>query len=160
MQYFEIAGDRYGGPSLDDSLIARAEEVLGVKFPDSYLNVLREKNGGCLRLGCFPTNVSTTWAPDHISLDVLFGIGGEFGIDAVSAELVEEWGYPNIGIVIGITPAAGPDTVMLDYSTCGPSGEPSVVYVEDDREPKLLASDFATFLNGLLPHSEYDNDVD
>jgi hypothetical protein len=46
-------------------------------------------------------------------------------------------------------PSAGHDTVMLDYSTCDTEGEPAVVYIDEDRIPKLLAPSFAEFLGGL-----------
>lgn len=36
-------------------------------------------------------------------------------------------------MVICDTPSAGHDTVMLDYSECGPEGEPSVAYIDEDR---------------------------
>jgi len=52
------------------------------------------------------------------------------------------------------TPSAGHDVVMLDYSVCGPTGEPSVVYVDEGCEPLLLARTFAEFCAGLVEESE------
>jgi hypothetical protein len=35
---------------------------------------------------------------------------------------------------------------MLDYSESGPDGEPSVVYVDEDRVPRRVAGTFAEFI--------------
>jgi hypothetical protein len=95
----------------------------------------------------------TSWAADHIEVAGLRGIGGDWGIDASalgSAAMIREWGYPDIGVVICETPSAGHDTVMLDYSACGPDGEPRVVYVDDDRKVRHLAANFAEFASRLV----------
>lgn len=87
---------------------------------------------------------------------MLLGIGFEQGIDGElgSAYLVQEWGYPEIGVVICDTPSGGHDTVMLDYSECGPSGEPRVVYVDEDRSVLPIAHDFSAFAEALIACSE------
>jgi hypothetical protein len=146
------------GPPLTAAMVAHAEHVLGVRLPQSYVDLLYEQNGGILRNSCFPTPFRTSWAPDHISLDVLSGIGGTDGIDVWSAYLVGEWGYPDVGVVIGITPSAGHDTVMLDYSVSGPMGEPAVVYVDEERIPLRIADSFAEFIDGLVPCERYEID--
>ena len=89
---------------------------------------------------------------------MLLGISGEWGIDSTSglggsAYLIAEWDYPPIGVVIGLTPSGGHDTVMLDYSESGPAGEPAVAYVDEDRIPRRVASSFTAFTNGLVPSS-------
>ena len=75
-------------------------------------------------------------------------LAGESG----SRFMIEEWGYPQIGVVFGACPSAGHDVVMLDYSECGPRGEPRVVHVDQERDYRatVLAPDFATFIRGLL----------
>jgi hypothetical protein len=59
----------------------------------------------------------------------------------------------------GETPSAGHDTFMLDYSECGPQGEPRVIHVETetgDPPPVYvpivsgLAPDFESFLQRLV----------
>ncbi|PPK90180.1 SUKH superfamily protein [Kineococcus xinjiangensis] len=153
-------GDYYTGPPLTDALITRAEEALGVKLPASYLAALRERNGGHLRRSCLPTTFPTTWSHDHFEVHGLLGLGGEWGIDSEfgSRYMIPEWDYPDVGVVICSTPSAGHDTVMLDYSDCGPKGEPAVVYVDEDRVPRRVADDFAEFLDRLRPCDEYDED--
>ena len=56
-------------------------------------------------------------------------------------------------------PSAGHDVVMLDYRSCGPSGEPRVIHVETERvTPRVLvlADDFVSFLSGLVDESQFE----
>ncbi|WP_149824172.1 SMI1/KNR4 family protein [Streptomyces tailanensis] len=150
----------YVGPPVDAEMIRRAEDVLQVRLPKSYVDLVSVQNGGVLRNRCFPTEFPTSWAPDHVCLDVVWGVGGTWGVDVVSRRLIAEWRYPEIGVVLGITPSAGHDTVMLDYSECGPLGEPSVSYVDEDRVPRRLAPSFSEFLHGLVSCRTYGDDAD
>lgn len=145
--------DYYTGPPVTPQAIRAAEESFGVRLPASYLALLGERNGGVPRLRCFPTSFPTSWAPDHIGVDAILGVGGEWGIDNTdrgSRYMVAEWGYPDVGVVICDTPSGGHDTVMLDYTECGPEGEPAVVYVDEDRVPRRIAASFAEFAAGLI----------
>jgi hypothetical protein len=54
--------------------------------------------------------------------------------------MIDEWGYPEIGIVICDMPSGGHDTVMLDHWEGGL--EPSVAYVDEDRIPHVYRADF------------------
>ncbi|WBB58724.1 SMI1/KNR4 family protein [Streptomyces sp. WMMC500] len=146
--------DYYTGPPVDGDMIRRAEEVLGVRLPRSYVDVLLLRNGGTPRRRCFPTIFSTSWAENHFEISGIRGIGGSWGIALSSGKgspyLISEWGYPEIGVVICDTPSAGHDTVMLDYSECGPKGEPAVAYVDEDRVPRRVANTFDEFIRGLV----------
>lgn len=149
--------DYFTGPQLTDDMIRNAEITLGYKLPLAYTDLLRVKNGGTPRLRRYPTQVPTGWAPDHVEVDAIFGIGGKVGIDTESGSRyrISEWGYPDIGIVVGGTPSAGHEIIMLDYSLCGPGGSPRVVYVDvetDNGEPNVvvLAPDFESFLQGFV----------
>lgn len=148
---FFIDDIRGSGPKLTDEMIAQAESTLGRRLPAAYIAILRERNGGIPMRRCFRTNTRTSWADDHIEISMLLGLGFERGIDGVlgSAYLVQEWGYPNIGIVICTTPSGGHDTVMLDYRECGTEGEPRVVYIDDDGSILFLSVDFAAFSEAL-----------
>ncbi|WP_242903856.1 SMI1/KNR4 family protein [Actinomadura terrae] len=146
--------DLYTGPELGPALVGRAEKRLGYRLPRRYVEVLFERNGGVLKNRSYPTGFPTSWAPDHFAVDVLLGIGGEWGIDSPSgmgsACLIREWGYPDIGVVVFMTPSAGHDAVMLDYSGCGPLGEPAVAYVDEDRVPRPVANSFHEFIERLV----------
>lgn len=141
-------------------MVRAAEQDLGVRLPSSYVEMLYVRNGGSLLRSCFPTSYRTSWAPDHFSVKALLGIGGKWGIDSSSglggsAYLIEEWGYPKIGVVVGLTPSGGHDTVMLDYSNCGPSGEPAIAYVDEDRVPRRVAGSFSAFVEGLVTPEQF-----
>jgi hypothetical protein len=83
----------------------------------------------------------------------VLGIGpGEDGGILVSSYLIGEWGYPDVGVVVAYTPSAGHEVLMLDYTDCGPRGEPAVVYVDErDRgwAAVRVAPSFAAFLERL-----------
>ncbi|WP_437079766.1 SMI1/KNR4 family protein [Streptomyces sp. enrichment culture] len=152
--------DYYTGPPLDSDMLRRAEEDLGVRLPRSYVEVLLLRNGGTPRRRCFPTSFPTSWADDHFEISGIRGIGGSWGIDSWSGHgnsyLIAEWGYPEIGVVICDTPSAGHDTVMLDYSDCGPKGEPAIAYIDEDRVPRRVAQSFDEFLARLVPCESAD----
>ncbi|MFE1397034.1 SMI1/KNR4 family protein [Nocardiopsis dassonvillei] len=145
--------DYYTGPPLDSEMVRRAEADLGVRLPCSYVEVLLLRNGGTPRNRCYPTSFPTSWADDHFEISGIRGIGGVWGIDSSSdggsAYLITEWNYPEIGVVICDTPSAGHDTVMLDYSECGPEGEPVIAYIDKDRIPRRVAQSFGDFLARL-----------
>ncbi len=143
--------DDHTGPPLTDEMIGAAEQALGYKLPAYYLRFLWLRNGGYPARCRFPTDAPTSWANDHIQITTLYGVGTDRGIGQ-SPQLVRERGYPPVGIVIADTPSGCDDAVMLDYSRCGPAGEPRVIYVESFGGPNVtvLAPDFESFVNGLV----------
>ncbi len=157
-QLFED-GDFYTGPPLDDEMVRRAEAVLGVRLPRSYVEALSQRNGGVLKRRCCPTDFSTSWASDHFEIRALLGVGGDRGIDSPdggSSYLIEEWEYPEIGVVICDMPSGGHDAVMLDYSESGPMGEPAVAYIDEDRVPRRISDTFDGFISRLVACDELD----
>jgi hypothetical protein len=145
----------FTGPPITDELVSAAEESLGVRLPSSYIDLLKERNGGVPILRCIRTEAPTSWAPDHIEITAIRGVSGEWGIDAEggpgSRYLIQEWDYPDIGVVLCQMPSGGHDAVMLDYSRCGPRGEPSVAYIDEDRSVQSIARSFAEFRQRLEP---------
>lgn len=111
--------DFFTGPQLTPEMVVAAEATLGYVLPAAYLALLTERNGGSPIRQCFPTTFATCWAPHHFEVDAIVGIGGTWGVDSESLgsrRMISEWGYPDIGVVIGHTPSGGHDTVMLDYN--------------------------------------------
>lgn len=152
MNFFED-DESERGPAISRELIAHAERTLGVRLPAAYLELLTQRNGGTPRRRCVRTQQPTSWARDHFEVRTLLGIGYDDGIDGAfgSEYMTQEWGYPPRGVVIFDTPSAGHDTVMLDYSLCGPTGEPRVIYVDDDRRVVPVAESFRELVSKLEP---------
>ena len=75
---------------------------------------------------------------------------------------MEEWEYPDIGIYFADCPSAGHDMLCLDYRACGPTGEPSVVHVDQEWDYKIVfvAESFAAFVLGLEDESAFEDDLD
>lgn len=145
-----------------DELIHAVEAELGYTLPAFYVALMKQHNGGIPRNTCFPTTKPTSWASDHMAITGICGIGYEKSTslcgDQGSQFMLDEWGYPAIGVVVTDCPSAGHDVVMLDYRACGPQDEPAVVHIdqEDDYRITPLAPDFETFVRGLLPASAFE----
>jgi hypothetical protein len=133
--------------------VAAAEERLGVKLPEAYVELLRSLNGGY-------TNLPEWFQLDGCEIDLreIEGIGpngidGDFG----SRYMVEEWGYPAGTVWIG---GDGHTAVLLDYRE---SEDPSVIYVDTEEDPVrvvTLAGSFEAFLERLTPLIEIDESDD
>lgn len=158
----DYARNEYVEEPPTDVLIASIEKEIGFRLPKSYVELMKTQNGGIPVNRCFPCATRTSWAEDHVAITGIMGIGrtktyalcGSLG----STFMQEEWGYPDFGICVCDCPSAGHDMIMLDYRECGPHGEPAVVHVdqEADYEVTFLASDFETFIRGLVNDSVYD----
>lgn len=139
------------------------EQTLGYKLPQAYIELMSTQNGGIPANTCFPTTEPTSWANNHIAISGIMGIGskktyalcGELG----SQFMIDEWNYPADGIYVCDCPSAGHDMILLDYSECGPQGEPQVVHVDQENNYKktFLAKDFETFIRGLVHEETFDN---
>lgn len=109
----------------------------------------------------FPTDEETSYAENHIAINGILGIGrtknnslcGTSG----SQSMIDEWGYPAIGICICDCPSGGHDMVMLDYRKNGRNGEPEVIHVDQEMDFKItfLAKNFEEFILGLVNHDIY-----
>lgn len=151
----------YIGDAPTDELIADVEKELGYKLPASYIWLMKQHNGGIPFNTCFPTDSPTNWAEDHIAITGIYGIGrekdyslcGEIG----SQFMIDEWGYPEIGVAICDCPSAGHDMIFLDYRECGPFGEPKVVHIDQESDFKIttLAENFEDFIRGLENAEKY-----
>ncbi|WNS42373.1 Imm51 family immunity protein [Paenibacillus sp. MMS20-IR301] len=158
----DYARKEYVSAPPGDDLIASVEQELGYKLPASYIAMMKQQNGGIPRNTCFPVEEATSWAEDHIAITGIAGIGRDTSYalcgDLGSRFMIEEWGYPDIGVVIGDCPSAGHDVVMLDYRHCGPDGEPEVIHVdqEGNYEITFLAKDYESFIRGLVSEEAFD----
>ena len=162
----EYALKEYVSTPPSDELIASVEEELGYKLPAAYIWLMKQHNGGIPVNDCYPTDKPTSWAEDHVAITGILGIGREKGCSLCgelgSQFMIDEWGYPAIGVAICDCPSAGHDMIFLDYRACGPQGEPAVVHVDQENDYKIthLADSFEEFIRGLEPESAFDEDAD
>ncbi len=142
----KIAGYETNAP--DDAVIEEIETELGYKLPESYVQLMKQHNGGMVRKCRFPFSDDPD---DSFYISSILGIGrekyslcGKFG----SRFWIEEWGYPEIGIAVCDTASAGHDMVFLDYRECGPEGEPKVVVIDQEYDYRItpLADSFEEFV--------------
>lgn len=115
---------------LTPAAIDRAQAALGVRLPAAYLAVLRQQNGGQLRL-TWPGTVSNT----------LYGLG-----DAWPSLTTARAPGPGLVCFDG----DGHWSLCLDYRQTGPQDEPEVTLLEPEAGvDRVLAPDFGAFVEGL-----------
>jgi hypothetical protein len=88
--------------------------------------LLRLKNGSIPKRQCYSTGAASWW-DNHVRVTAISGIGSRWGIDAAqygSHNLVKQAGFPDVGIFVGWTPAAGHDGIFPDHPERGRNGEP------------------------------------
>ncbi len=151
----DYADEAYVLPPATDLEVRRIESTLGYELPASYVELCRHQNGGVPTNTSHRTGTPTSWAPDHVVVTGIFGIGDakqcSLGGTMGSRFWIEAWGYPPIGVYFADCPSAGHDMLCLDDRGCGPSGEPTVVHVDQecDYEVTLVAVTFEAFIRGL-----------
>lgn len=151
----EYADKEYVDSPPTNAMIREVEERLGYKLPKSYLELASYQNGGIPRKHSHRTSTSTSWARDHIAITGIFSIGAKKNYSLCgpigSQFMIDEWGYPPIGIYFADCPSAGHDMICLDYRTCGRNGEPRVVHVDQEWSYAItfVAASFEAFIRGL-----------
>jgi SMI1-KNR4 cell-wall len=160
----EYALEQYVGAPPSDEVVAAVERELGYKLPSSYVELMRCQNGGIPRRTNHRTKEGTSWAHDHIAIHGIHSIGREKHYSLCGAAgsrfWSEEWRYPPIGVYFADCPSAGHDMVCLDYRACGPTGEPQVVHIDQQRDYKIVfvAENFETFIRGLEDDSAFESE--
>jgi len=78
---------------------------------------------------------------------------GEIG----SAFWPSEWAYAEIDVYFADCPSGGHDMLCLDYTDCGPTGEPRVVHVDQEWDYKVtfVAANFESFIRGLVSMEDF-----
>ena len=155
----EYASTWYVGAPLMAKAVARVERALGYKMPAAYVEFMQFQNGGIPQRTSHRTKEPTSWAGDQVAVTGIYSVGRENRY-SLCGELrsrfwMEEWGYPDIGVYFADCPSAGHDMLCLDYRACGPSGEPSVVHVDQESDYKLTrrATTKPCLLRRALRHS-------
>lgn len=145
-----------------DDIVQKVQNELGYKLPAAYVELMRIRNGGGINRRYFPLDFNRYGRdePDEIEVRTFYSIGwqNDWSLcnESGSRYMIEEWGYPNVGICLMDTPSSGHEIIMLDYSKCGPEGEPSVIYIdqEDDYYTLKLAPNFFEFIGKLTGTSQ------
>ncbi|MDJ0716863.1 MAG: SMI1/KNR4 family protein [Prochloraceae cyanobacterium] len=152
----EYAKEEYVSEPPSEELITSVEKELGYKLPLSYIELMKLHNGGVPKNTCFSTHEQTSRTMAHVNISGILGIGREKPYSLCgslgSQFMIDEWGYPSIGVCICNCPSAGHDIIMLDYRQCGRNGEPKVVHVDQEWDYKItfLALNFEVFIRGLV----------
>lgn len=138
-----------------DTDVKLIEKKIGYKLPLAYVALARNQNGGIPNNPCHPVAHPTCCAEDHIRITGIYAIGerkpyslcGEVNLEF----WMSEWGYPPLGVYFADCPSGGHDMLCLDYSECGPQGEPRVVHVDQENNYRVtfVAPDFESFIRGL-----------
>ncbi|MBX3359582.1 MAG: SMI1/KNR4 family protein [Phycisphaeraceae bacterium] len=158
----EYALEEYVGRPLDSESVRAVEHELGFKLPASYIEFMSFQNGGIPHRRNHRTTQRTMWAYDHIAISGLYSIGSDKGCSLCgqfgNKFWTDEWGYPLIGVYFADCPSAGHDMVCLDYSKCGPQGEPRVTHVDQEWDYRLvvIAKDFESFIRGLENNTAFE----
>ena len=145
----------YNNPPLTDKMIEQAESELGVKLPNTFLELLKIQNGGYARGFAFPMTIKTTWSDNHVPLTELFGIVFDNESDSVhnimlSNYMTQEWRLPEKQILLS---GGGHWWITLDYR----QGEtPSIRWIDCEcNEDIHIADSFDCFYNGLVSEDEF-----
>ena len=144
----------YNHPPLTDDMLAAAEAQLGVKLPDSLIDLLRVQNGGYTKEFIFPMQVATSWADDHVPLETLYGIVTDESVDTAqnimdTEYMTVEWGLPEKQVLLT---GDGHWWISLDYRQ---GDVPSVCWLDVDEEEDIqIAESFKAFLAGLKPEED------
>ncbi|WP_440114760.1 SMI1/KNR4 family protein [Paenibacillus sp. QZ-Y1] len=147
--------DQYVLSPPTDEQISSVEEQLVFKLPTFYVDMMKLHNGGVPHYRYFPVSQAENGGKIHIEISNILGVGREkahsLGGEAGSRAIIEQGGYPEIGVVLCECPS-GSEVVMLDYRESGNAGEPEVVHVNKAEGYKItwLAPDVATFIQGLV----------
>lgn len=145
------------GPDCTDEMIRQAEGELGYKLPESYIWLVKQQNGGYLKRNNFVLDHALPGVGDRVMMPLLYGVGHEqnTAINSMLGNkcLIENWGYPNIGVGIGVGFFGAHEAFFLDYRECGPQGEPKVSHVDQESDYRItvLAENFEAFIRGLVP---------
>lgn len=143
-------------PNLTPEMVQAAEADLGVRLPNSYIEILKEQNGGYLKRSYFPTLVGD----EVVEIKVLPGLGYEHGLDGPSGAryMSEEWGYPGGLLYLD---GDGHTGVFLDYRASGPYNEPSISWLDlevDNPVPIHVADSFGEFFASLTDVDPWPDD--
>ena len=145
------------GPACTDEMIMNAERELGYKLPNSYIWLMKQRNGGYVKRDTFMLGYELSIVGDRMNIPQIYGIRDDNSFGAINGmfgteHMVEEWGYPNIGVVFGVGFFGAHEAFFLDYRECGPQGEPKVSHVDQECDYRItvVSENFESFIRSLV----------
>ncbi|RHW30918.1 SMI1/KNR4 family protein [Lysinibacillus yapensis] len=140
----DIEDDIYKLNPLNDSMIKEAEELLNVKLPDVYLDILREQNGGYIEFNAHPCPSNDAVEGNSIDINHIMGIGKPNGI-LDSLDLIQEWELPKDIVLLG---GDGHSWIAFDYRY--KKENPPLLWIDVESNVLVeIADSFNHFLNQL-----------
>lgn len=136
-------GKEFKFEPITEEMIKRAEEKLGYKLPNSYIELLKLQNGGCINEDLYE---------DYAEVACIYGISGDekkfYGLVSMYSNWIDEWEYPRVGIPIAETESAGHEIYFMDYRDLGENGEPKIILIdqENDYKETYVAENFEEFV--------------
>lgn len=145
--------DDYELDPLDDKTIEKVERKLGFTFPVSYINQLKEKNGGELKCNRYPYVYEQDIDEENpeenadLTIDFLYGISTQKSEGVLeSIYLIKEWELPK-DIVI-ISDNAGERFIAFDYRQTK-TNPPNILIDTEMEFEDVIATNFEELLSKL-----------
>ncbi|MER2000180.1 MAG: SMI1/KNR4 family protein [Lysinibacillus sp.] len=149
LELWEEELDDYFKGEIDLELLKRIQHELKADLPESYKNLMTQRNGFYLKNKYYPTDIPNSWANNSVYIDFLYGIGEGPGL-LDNLYLRKEWGIPNKKLLI--ISSAPPTFICLDYRK---RKNPSVIFIDVEQNQEIkLAENFEIFINGLVDYIE------
>lgn len=133
--------------------IDKAEKHFRVKLPKTYIDTLREKNGGNLLYNALPISLNRWEGDNYLLIEHLLGIKENEGI-MMTDYYVKEWQIKRKNIIL--LSGDGHEWLALDYNH---SVNPKVIYIDTEEDKIIeLYSSFDEMVDNLFIQEENEND--
>lgn len=141
--------DEYYKGEIGSEIVENIQKELNVDLPDSYIQLMMQRNGFYLKKKYYPTNTPNSWANNSVHVEFLYGLGQEPGL-LDNLYLRKEWGIRSKKLLI-ISEEA-PMFICLDYRK---RKNPTVIFIDVEQNQEIkLADNFREFISGLVNHIE------
>ncbi|MDT0295898.1 SMI1/KNR4 family protein [Mesonia ostreae] len=141
---------------LDNSSVLDVEKKYNIKFPESYLELLRFQNGGYLNYSAYPIGslgIKVPFSDDLLTVRGISGIRNEtrdYDLEE-NTELLDEWELDKSKYVT--LDCDGHWWICFDKTQLNQNGEPKIVHIEleygDSPVITVLSDNFQDFINKL-----------
>ncbi len=138
--------DLYKPQPVSDAVIQMAQAKLKVTLPASYIELLKQQNGGRFIHNAYPAPQHEQFDEPFIEVEYIDGIDEDSSI-LESEELCEEWEMPK-----GLVLFHGDGHTWLAFDYRHTSANPPIVYVDNHEETSQvfeIAKSFDEFLENL-----------